>query len=194
MGRGQDGAGHRRGRHGRRLRGTARRQGAKAIHQYEIMPRPVEWAEPWNPQWPYWPNILRSSSSHEEGCERRWSITTRQFGGRGVRVEEAVCAEVEWKEKAGGRRVAEEVPGTEFALKVDLVLLATGFLHVHHSRLLEDFGVAFDQRGNVQVGGDYQTSVKGVFAAGDAGTGASLVVRAIWHGRQAAEAIDRCLS
>jgi glutamate synthase (NADPH/NADH) small chain len=172
--------------------GTARRQGARSIRQFEILPKPREWPESWNPQWPYWPAILRTSSSHEEGCERRWSVTTTGFSGRGVKVEDAACAEVRWVER-GGRQSPQEVKGSEFAVKVDLVLLATGFLHVQHSRLLEDFGVDFDERGNVKLSSGYQTSVKGVFAAGDAGTGASLVVRAIWHGREAARAIDESL-
>jgi glutamate synthase (NADPH) small chain len=172
--------------------GTARRQGAKSIRQFEILPKPRDWPEPWNPQWPYWPAILRTSSSHEEGCERRWSVSTTAFSGRGVKVDEAACAEVRWVER-GGRQSPQEVEGSEFAVKVDLVLLATGFLHVQHSRLLEDFGVDFDERGNVKLSAGYETSVKGVFAAGDAGTGASLVVRAIWHGREAARAIDESL-
>ena len=87
----------------------------------------------------------------------------------------------------------EEISGTEFNMKVDLVLLAMGFLHVKHSRLIEDLGVEFDQRGNIRYNKDYQTSMEGVFTAGDAGTGASLVVRSIYHGRQAAQAINQYL-
>jgi glutamate synthase (NADPH/NADH) small chain len=173
--------------------GTARRQGAKAIMQFEILPKPIEWHEPWNPQWPDWPAVLRTSSSHEEGCERRWAVTTRQFLGRGVSVDQAVCAEVEWVEGRGGTVQPRTVPGTDFTVSVDLVLLSMGFLHVRHSRLLQALGVEYDQRGNVKVDERYQTSVRGVFAAGDAASGASLVVRAARHGRCAAACIDRWL-
>jgi glutamate synthase (NADPH) small chain len=172
--------------------GTANRQGAANVYQFEIMPKPLDWKEAWNPEWPYWPGILRTSSSHEEGCERRWSITTKQFRGRGVRVEEAVCAEVQWEKTSKGMRPVE-VPGSEFTLKVDLVLLSMGFLHVQHSTMLEEMGVATDERGNVKTDACYATSVPGIYAAGDAGTGASLVVRAIWHGRKAAECIGNYL-
>lgn len=173
--------------------GTAIRQGAKSVRQFEIMPKPQEWTAPHNPMWPHWPTILRTSSSHEEGCEREWGVLTKHFSGRDVRVERAQCARVEWKEDPSGRPKMAEVPGSEFSLQVDLVLLAMGFLHVEHSRLLEDFGVALTDRGNVQADESYATSVPGVFAAGDAGTGASLVVRAIYHGRKAAEGVDRFL-
>jgi glutamate synthase (NADPH/NADH) small chain len=169
--------------------GTANRQGAKNVYQFEIMPRPREWNEPWNPEWPAWPQILRTSSSHEEGCERDFSIVTRQFTGRDVRVEQGHFARVEWFKNARSRMEMREVPGSEFSLNVDLVLLAMGFLHVEHSKLLEDLGAEVDDRGNVHCV-DYATTAPGVYAAGDAGIGASLVVRAIWHGRKAAEAID----
>jgi glutamate synthase (NADPH) small chain len=171
--------------------GTARRQGAKAIHQFEILPKPREWAEARNPDWPRWPAILRTSSSHDEGCERRWAVTTKQFTGRGVHVSQAHCAEVTWEGSGRGLRPVE-TPGSEFALDVDLVLIAMGFLHVEHTKLLDDLGVAFDSRDNLLTDG-YRTTVDGVFAAGDAATGASLVVAGIWNGRQAARAIDRAL-
>lgn len=172
--------------------GTAHRQGASEVHQFEILAQPRVWTEPWNPAWPAWPAILRTSSSHEEGCRRRWSVATSRFSGNGV-VQTAHCADVEWREVQSGRRPVE-VPGSEFELRVDLVLLAMGFVHVQHSRLLADLGVEFDARGNILAEGSYQTSAPGVFAAGDASTGASLVVTAIWHGRRAAQAVDRYLS
>ena len=171
--------------------GTARRQGAREVHQFEILPQPQVWTEPWNPEWPDWPTILRSSSSHEEGCQRRWSVATSRFTGDGV-VQRAHCAEIEWRE-VDGVRGPVEVAGSEFEVEVDLVLLAMGFVHVHHSRLLADLGVEFDGRGNIRTDGNYQTSSVGVFAGGDAFTGASLVVSAIWHGRRAARAVDRYL-
>ncbi|MFW6221904.1 MAG: FAD-dependent oxidoreductase, partial [Fibrobacterota bacterium] len=166
--------------------------GAKSVHQYEIMPKPMEWDKPWNPDWPFWPRILRTSSSHEEGCERDWSISTRSFTGKNGTVEEGHFVRVEWEKKENGGFAMKEIPGSEFSMKVDLVLLAMGFVHVKHDRLLEDFGVNFDSRGNIQLD-NHATSVPGVFAAGDAGMGASLVVRAIYHGRQCAEAIDEYL-
>jgi glutamate synthase (NADPH/NADH) small chain len=173
--------------------GTANRQGAKKVLQFEIMPRPREWGEPRNPEWPYWPYILRTSTSHEEGCERQWGIITKQFNGRGVSVERIQCARVEWKPSQNGRPPAiAEIPGSEFSLDIDLVLLAMGFIHVEHNKLLEDFNVAFDDRGNVKTN-NYATSVRSVFAAGDADTGSSLVVRAIYHGREAAKSIDAFL-
>lgn len=173
--------------------GTANRQGAKKVYQFEIMPKPMEWNLPTNPNWPYWPSILRTSSSHEEGCERDWSILTKKFTGRSVRVEEAHFVRVEWqKEESGKPPRMVEIPGSEFSLKVDLVLLATGFLHVKHDRLLEELEIAFDERGNIACK-NYQTSTKSVFACGDSMTGASLVVRAIFHGREAAKSINEYL-
>ena len=168
--------------------GTANRQGARSVHQFEILPRPPEWKETWNPSWPLWPNILRTSSSQEEGCARDWAVATVRFDGAGGRVTRGHFVRVEWKGQE-----SEEVRGSAFSREVDLVLLAMGFLHVTQGRLLQDLGVAFDNRGNILCGPDYATSVPGVFAAGDSVTGASLVVRSIFHGRQAAASIDRFL-
>jgi glutamate synthase (NADPH/NADH) small chain len=173
--------------------GTANRQGAKKVLQFEIMPRPREWGEPRNPEWPNWPQLLRTSTSHEEGCERQWGILTKQFTGRDVQVERIHCVKVEWKLPADGRPAAmSEIQGSEFSLDVDLVLLAMGFTHVAHNKLLDDMTVAFDERGNIKTN-NYATSAAGVFAAGDADVGASLVVRAIYHGREAAKSIDAFL-
>jgi glutamate synthase (NADPH/NADH) small chain len=174
--------------------GTSNRQGAKKVYQFEILPKPREWKEPWNPAWPNWPLILRTSTSHEEGCERDWAITTQKISGKGGKVHEVHCARVEWNlDKTTGQYSMKEIPGSEFVLQADLVLLAMGFVHVEHSRLLKDLGVQFDARGNVQTNGHYMSSVPGVFAAGDTVRGASLVVWAISQGRQAAEAIDHYL-
>lgn len=175
--------------------GTSNRQGAKKVYQFEILPKPPDWKEPWNPEWPNWPKILRTSTSHEEGCERDWSITTKKIvGGPDGKVREVHCARVAWQaDKATGQYVMKELPGTEFVLKADLVLLAMGFVHVEHSKLLSDLGVRYDARGNVAVDANYMSSVPGVFAAGDTARGASLVVWAISQGRQAAHAIDLCL-
>ncbi len=174
--------------------GTANRQGAKKVYQFEILPKPREWKESWNPSWPQWPLILRTSTSHEEGCERDWAITTKQFAGKDGKVHEAHCVRVQWElDKATGQYSMKEIPGSEFVLQTDLVLLAMGFVHVEHCKLLTGLGVQFDARGNVQTNGSYMSSVPSVFAAGDTVRGASLVVWAISQGRQVAQAIDSFL-
>jgi glutamate synthase (NADPH/NADH) small chain len=134
---------------------------------------------------------MRTSSSHEEGCERRWSILTKAFGGDNGNVKELHGCEVEWLNTNGNWQL-KELPGTEFVLKADLVLLALGFLHVTHAGLVQDLGLQVDAKGNV-IGHGYQTSEPWVFAAGDTVSGASLVVRAINSGREAAAAMDRWL-
>ncbi|MBN2407463.1 MAG: glutamate synthase subunit beta [Elusimicrobia bacterium] len=174
--------------------GTANRQGAKKVYQFEILPRPAEWNQPWNFSWPDWPVMLRTTSSHEEGAERRWAITTREIRGSKGRVEEVHCMEVEWDEPEKGKNPQfREMPGSSFVLEADMVILAMGFVHVQHGTLLEDLGVEYDSRGNIKTE-DYSTSVKGVYAAGDSATGASLVVNAIKHGKAAAEKINAFLS
>ncbi|MBD3347220.1 MAG: glutamate synthase small subunit [Chitinivibrionales bacterium] len=173
--------------------GTAIRQGARQVYQYEIMPKPMTWDKPWNPSWPNWPRIFRTATSHEEGCTREWGILTKGFRSHGINIEEADFVRVKWeKDEKKNRQVMKEIPGSEFSLKVDLVLLAMGFLHVEHGKLIEDLGIDLDDRGNLKIE-NYATTVPGVFAAGDSGTGASLVVRAIYHGREAAKSIDEFL-
>lgn len=173
--------------------GTANRQGAKSVTQFEILSKPREWNEPWNPNWPEWPQILRTSTSHLEGCERDWDITTNQFAGKNGQLEEGHFSRVEWEFPSGGRPTMKKVEGSDFSLKIDLVFLAMGFVHVVQNPLFKDLGVELDDRGNMAVNNQYMTSAKGIFAAGDASTGASLVVRAINHGRQAATAINAYL-
>jgi len=170
--------------------GTSRRQGAKDVFQLEIMPEPPKSKNTQTP-WPNWPRILRTSSSHEEGCTRLWSVTTKKLVGVGTRVSELVGCEVEWVSTPKGMSVREKV-GTEFTLKADLVLLAMGFTHVAHGGLVSELGLKLDERGNI-VAEDHMTSEEGIFAAGDTIEGASLVVRAISSGRKAAAAIDRWL-
>jgi glutamate synthase (NADPH/NADH) small chain len=173
--------------------GTSRRQGAKSVYQYEIMPKPMVWDKPWNPVWPEWPQILRTSSSHKEGVERDWNIETLSFEGNNGHVEKGNFRRIEWiPGERGARPTMQVVKGSEFSLNVDLVLLAMGFVHVEHGRAITDPGITLDGRGNIQAD-DYRTSVDGIFTAGDANTGASLVVRAINHGRKAAESVHRWL-
>jgi NAD(P)H-dependent glutamate synthase small subunit len=168
--------------------GTSRRQGAKSITQIEILPQPPQ-DRPADTPWPMWPRQMRSSSSHEEGCDRKWSILTKKFVGDSSGVQEVHACQVEWKQE-NGRWVMTEVPNSDFVIKAELVLLAMGFVHVEHNQLIRDLKVELDDRGNIKVN-QYQTSVPSVFAAGDAITGASLVVRAIDSGRLAAEEIDK---
>ncbi len=170
--------------------GTSNRHGAKTVTQFELMPMPPE-QENKPLVWPYWPIKLRTSSSHEEGCEREFAIATREFVGEGGKVKALKTVRVEWKD---GKMV--EVPGTEQTIPADLVLLAMGFVHPLAS-VMKGFGVDLDARGNAKAGteavGGYATNVPKVFAAGDMRRGQSLVVWAIREGRQAARAIDEYL-
>jgi glutamate synthase (NADPH) small chain len=171
--------------------GTSIRQGAKSVMQIEILPKPPETRNPNNP-WPFWANTLRSSSSHEEGCERRWSMSTKRCVGVNGQVKKLEMVEVEWRNE-NGRQVMVEKPGTARILGADLVLLAMGFVHCTHEGIAEEFGLEFDPRGNIRVDKNFQTSKKNVFAAGDATMGASLVVRAIFQGRSLARSVDNYL-
>jgi NAD(P)H-dependent glutamate synthase small subunit len=170
--------------------GTAQRQGAKKIYQFEILPKPPETRPPDTP-WPMWPRIMRTSSSHEEGCERRWGVMTKKFSGLETKLGNIHCCQVEWIKKSGNWKI-KEVPDTDFTLEVDLVILAMGFLHVAHEGLIKNLGLQLSEKGDIIVN-QCQTSEPWVFAAGDSASGASLVVSAINSGRQAATAIDRWL-
>ena len=172
--------------------GTSKRHGADSITQLEIMPKPPE-KENKALTWPNWPNKLRTSSSHEEGCERMWSVDTVSLEGHNGKVTQINCVKVEWKQE-GGRWNMSRVPGSEFSLKADLVLLAMGFVHPVRNGLLEQLGVEMDERSNVKANTqDYRTSVDKVFTAGDMRRGQSLVVWAIREGRQCARAVDEYL-
>jgi len=171
--------------------GTSIRQGALSVHQFEILPKPPEGKNPETP-WPFWPKIMRTSSSHEEGCERRWSVQTKALSaGMGLSVAELQGCEIDWVRGPKGWEMKER-PGSEFTVKADLVLLAMGFVHVVHEGLVEQLELELDGRGNVAVR-DWMTSQEGVFAAGDTTRGASLVVHAINEGRLAAAAVDAWL-
>lgn len=172
--------------------GTSARHGAKSITQLEILPKPPE-REKKEVTWPNWPNKLRTSSSHEEGCERLWSVATKSIEGENGRVTRIRCVKLDWTQE-GGRWVMNEIPGSEFTLQADLVLLAMGFVHPVHEGMLQDLGVALDERGNVKANTvDYRSSLDKVFAAGDMRRGQSLVVWAIREGRQCARAVDEYL-
>jgi glutamate synthase (NADPH/NADH) small chain len=175
--------------------GTSNRHGAKSITQFELLPRPPE--EENKPlTWPYWPLKLRTSSSHEEGAQRDWAVTTKAFKGENGKVRGLVGARVEWKNENGQMKMVE-VPGSEFELPADLVLFAMGYLHPVHKGMLDELGVEYDARGNVKATTDgdgcYRTSIAKVFAAGDMRRGQSLVVWAIREGRQAAREVDAFL-
>jgi glutamate synthase (NADPH) small chain len=173
--------------------GTAIRQGALSVQSWELLPKPPEERTPSMP-WPYWPMILRTSSSHEEGGSRDWSVSTKRFSGTHGKVEQLHAVQVEFGEPdASGRRSMTEVPGSEFEVKADLVLLALGFLGPEKRGLIEQLGVKLDGRGNVVADQDYMTSIPGVFSAGDMRRGQSLVVWAITEGRQAAKGVDKYL-
>ncbi|TAN54041.1 MAG: glutamate synthase subunit beta [Betaproteobacteria bacterium] len=170
--------------------GTSNRHGALSVTQLELLPMPPDAAR--NPVWPYWPTRLRTSSSHEEGCERDWSVATKEFIGEAGRVNALRLVRLEWKD---GRMV--EIAGSEFTLPADLVLLAMGFVSPWPS-MLEAFGVEKDARGNARADTEgersYATSAPKVFAAGDLRRGQSLVVWAIREGRQCARAVDEFLT
>ncbi len=169
--------------------GTSNRHGAASVSQFELLPMPPDVDK--NPVWPYWPQRLRTSSSHEEGAERDWAVATKRLEGEGGKVKKLIAARVEWKD---GRM--QEVPGSEFEMPADLVLLAMGFVSPVQS-MLDSFKVDKDARGNASAPTDgpgcYATSVPKVFAAGDIRRGQSLVVWAIREGRQCARAVDEFL-
>lgn len=173
--------------------GTSNRQGAAEVIQIEILPMPPVSDNQLSP-WPNWPDILKTSSSHEEGCTRRWCLTTRRFIGKDGHLKGVEIAEVEWiTDSATGRIIMKETGKTEI-IRADLVFLAMGFVHPEHDGLLDELGVTYDNRGNITTDSRNASSVKRIFAAGDAAMGASLVVRAMASGRQVAESINAFLA
>ena len=175
--------------------GTSIRHGAKSVTQLEIMPRPPA-KEDKALTWPLWPMKLRTSTSHEEGCERDWSVSTKRVLGNG-KVEGLELVRVEWVRSEDGSWRLEEIDNSLFIIEADLVLLAMGFVHPVHDALIRDMGVELDQRGNVKAETDepaaYQTNIEKVFTAGDMRRGQSLVVWAIREGRQCARSVDEFL-
>jgi glutamate synthase (NADPH) small chain len=176
--------------------GTSIRQGAKSVTNFELMPQPPE-QENKPLTWPNWPLKLRTSSSHDEGAEREFAVTTKSLKGVDGKVKELTACKVEWKKNEQGQMQMVEVAGSEFTIPADLVLLAMGYVHPVHETVIGALGVDKDARGNAKATTDgkdcYQTSVAKVFAAGDMRRGQSLVVWAIREGRQCARAVDEFL-
>jgi glutamate synthase (NADPH/NADH) small chain len=171
--------------------GTAHRQGAQCVIQIELLEQPPECRTEDYP-WPLYPMILKTSTSHEEGGERKWGILTKRFAGTRGHVRKVSCVKVAFEKSEGGATcpVIKEIPGSEFEIETDMVVLAVGFLHPEHTGLLKRLGLERDARGNLKTDDRYMTSREGVFAAGDMRRGQSLVVWAIAEGQKAARSID----
>lgn len=173
--------------------GTAIRQGARRVTQLEILPEPPRARSPATP-WPEWPHMLRSSSSHKEGGERRWGVSTRELVGEEGRVRALLGYGVAWEKPAGGGRpVMKEMAGTDFEVEADLVLLAMGFVGPRRNRIVEELGLETGPGGVVRRDARGMTSLPGIFVAGDMSSGATLVVRAIADGRHTARGIASVL-
>ena len=172
--------------------GTAIRQGAASVHQFELLPKPPP-ARTTEMPWPTWPMILRTSSAHEEGGVRDWSINTKFFSGENGRVTKLHGIRLEWEKCPDGRFGMKEVPGSEFEIPCDLCLLAMGFVNPEQQGPIEQLGLEVDARRNVKTDAGFQTNVPGIFSCGDMRRGQSLVVWAISEGRKAAKAIDQFL-
>ncbi|BBO83557.1 glutamate synthase [NADPH] small chain [Desulfosarcina ovata subsp. sediminis] len=169
--------------------GTSHRQGAAGVVNFELLPQPPV-DRPQNQPWPFWPMRLRTSSSHEEGGSRHWNILTKRFVGENGRVTGIETVEVDWIEENGRPVRFEEIPGSEKTWLADLVLLALGFTGPEADTVVAQLDLDLDERGNLHTGDDYMTSRPGVFAAGDARSGQSLIVWAISEGREAARGVD----
>ncbi len=175
--------------------GTSNRHGAKSVTQFELMPQPPQSRTEAMP-WPTYPMLLKTTTSHEEGCDRYWAISTKEFlGDENGNLRAALIVDLEWEKDTLGRPTKfKEVEGSQRELPCELVTLAMGFLHPQHEGLLEQLGVAFDERGNIKAKeGEYKTSVDKIFTAGDMRRGQSLVVWAISEGRECARKVDAYL-
>jgi glutamate synthase (NADPH/NADH) small chain len=171
--------------------GTAIRQKAKSVKQIEILPQPPENRGMSNP-WPYWPQTFKNSSSHEEGCERYWSLEARRITGENSKVAQLVLQELKWEKNNGvlSKKLTSKKP---VVFEADLILIAMGFTQPMHEGLLNDLNLSYDARGNVLVNEYFQTSNPKVFAVGDAVNGASLIVKALASGRDASDHIHQFL-
>lgn len=173
--------------------GTANRQGAATVTQFELLPTPPE-ERPEHQPWPYMPMLLTTTSSHEEGADRHWCVLTKSFEGTNDQVEQLHTVQVEMGTDANGRMTYTEIPGTEQTWQADLVLLAIGYTGPEKEGMISQLGLELDPRGNVKTDEHYATSEPGIYAAGDLRRGQSLVVWAISEGREAARAVDQYLS
>jgi len=173
--------------------GTSNRHGAASVTNFELLPKPTP-ERPENQPWPFWPMRLRSSSSHEEGADRNWSILTKEFMGKDGAMTHLKTVEIEWvPSPKGGRPEMREIEGTEKEWPCELALLALGFLGPEPGSIVSQFGCELDPRGNIKTDENYMSTVPGVFAAGDSRRGQSLIVWAISEGREAARGVDRHL-
>jgi len=172
--------------------GVAHRQGASCVTQIEIMPKPPT-CRTKDYSWPKYPLLLKSSTSHEEGGQRDWSVLTKKFIGSNGKVKKLFCVRVEFKKDGSGCPLMQEVKDSEFEIEAELVILALGFLHPEKKGIIEELKLDLDQKGNVKTGDNFMTSKKGVFACGDMRRGQSLIVWAIAEGRRAAHHIDKYL-
>ena len=169
--------------------GTAHRQGAEIVRQYELLPEPPL-KRPSNNPWPQWPLILRTSAAHDEGGVRDYNISTKRLSGSNGTVEKLHAVRLNWQADANGRMQMSEIEGSDFEVDADLVLLALGFLHPQKPGVVEALGLELDPRGNIKTDANKMTSVPGIFAAGDCSRGQSLVVWALSEGREAARGLD----
>ena len=172
--------------------GTLHRQGANCVVQIELLPKPPERRTEDYP-WPQYPLLLKTSTSHEEGGKRYWSTLTEKFIGEDGQIKKISCLKVKFSKDKKGCPVIEKIPGSEFEINADLVILAIGFVHPEHQGLLAELGVELDRQGNVKTNEEYMTSKKGIFCAGDMRRGQSLVAWAIFEGRLTAHYIDKYL-
>tara|TARA_B100000315_G_scaffold245099_1_gene270593 strand:- start:2752 stop:4056 length:1305 start_codon:yes stop_codon:yes gene_type:complete len=172
--------------------GTANRQGASSVIQIEVMPKPPECRIEDYP-WPKYPLLLKVSSSHQEGVERHWAILTKKFIGKNNKLEKLSCLKVEFEKDSRGCPLMREIHNSEFQIEADMAVLAIGFLHPEHSGLVKDLNLDLDDRGNLKSDDNYMSSAKGIFVAGDARRGQSLIVHAISEGRKAAHSLDKFL-
>ncbi len=173
--------------------GTAHRQGAVCVSQIEILPQPPECRSAQQP-WPKYPALLKVSTSHQEGGQRYWAVSTKSFVGQKGQIKKVVCTKVEFQQlSTQACPIMQEIPGSEFEIEADLVIIAVGFLHPEHSGLLNDLQIQFDQRGNILTQENYSTNLEKIFSAGDARRGQSLVVWAVAEGRRCAYFMDKYL-
>ncbi len=172
--------------------GTALRQGAESVLQLEILPRPPEKDNPETP-WPEHPRIYRKNPSHEEGGNIMWSVATKKFSGKDGCVNALECVEVEWKKDNSGQFSFAEKEGSTFTVEADMVILAMGFTGPGNTAFFDDLGLERDARGNIKTHADQSTSAQGIFAAGDAASGPSLIVRALASARRMAHFADKYL-